>query len=193
MRTFIALPLSKSTTDTLGDLAAQLSYQDKSNAIRWLDQRNFHITLAFLGDLYDEELERLVDSLDSHIQQMSFDITLSHLSPFPEARPKLVAAMVTPNDDLLCLHKQVMSAVQASQISIDRKKFKPHITLGRFRHSKASYLAATPKTVELVETVEEVSIFESVLFADGARHEAVFRYPLDNYGDIFEEQLTSAE
>lgn len=50
IRSFIALPVSKDIANELGDLAAKMSYQDKSNAIKWVNQENYHITLAFLGE-----------------------------------------------------------------------------------------------------------------------------------------------
>ena len=189
MRTFIALPLPQTMSDALGDVAAQLSYQDKSHAVRWVDQNNYHITLAFLGDLSESDLEQLADELDSHLDHMSFEITLSHLSPFPESRPRLVAAMVEKNDSLIRIQKQVMSAVQACKTDCDRKKFNPHITLGRLKHKKAAYVTTTTKILEVQGVIDEVSIFESQLKPSGASYEAMVRYPLDNYEDLYDELL----
>ena len=51
IRSFIALPIPVEMANTLGDLSAQMAYQDKSNAVRWVDQENYHLRIAFLGDL----------------------------------------------------------------------------------------------------------------------------------------------
>ena len=75
-------------------MATKMSYQDKSNVIRWVDQENYHITLAFLGDQEQPSLENLAEQLDYSLQQSQSQISLSHAQPFPESRPKLVAAMV---------------------------------------------------------------------------------------------------
>ena len=69
IRSFIALPIPQDAANELGDLAAKMSYQDKSNAVRWQDQENYHVTLAFLGEQEEEDLERLVESLDQQVRQ----------------------------------------------------------------------------------------------------------------------------
>jgi len=179
IRSFIALPIPIEMANALGDAAAQMTYQDKSNAVRWVNQENYHLTLAFLGDLSELELEVLADQLDINVRQTGFDLCLSHFSPFPESRPKLLAAIIANNEHLSALHKQVHSALSACQITLDRKKFLPHITLGRFRHSKNSFAGAIPRTLDLSAHIDEVTIFESRLTTHGAEYEPLFRFPLD--------------
>ena len=64
IRSFIALSVPDALANSLGDCAAQMAYQDKSNAVRWVDQANFHITLAFLGEQSEQDLYTLADQLD---------------------------------------------------------------------------------------------------------------------------------
>lgn len=181
IRSFIALPIPKETANELGDIAAKMSYQDKSSAVRWVDQENYHITLAFLGEQPESQLETLAEQLDYSIKQHEFQAVLSHLSPFPESRPKLVAAMLDKNDDLKALHQQVISATNATDLIFDKRKFIPHVTLGRYRHSKNTYAGTVPMNVSFTAILDEVVLYESVLTSSGAEYEPIYRFPLDQY------------
>ncbi|MFT5612524.1 MAG: 2'-5' RNA ligase [Arenicella sp.] len=181
IRSFIAVPVPREMANTLGDVAAQMAYQDKSNAVRWVDQANYHITLAFLDQQNERDLESLAEQLDHYLPQTSFDISISHLSPFPESKPKLIAAMVNKSEPLIDLHKQVMSALLASPIIPDKRRFMPHITLGRYRHTKKPFMGAMPTVVEASGELSEVALYESTLTANGAEYEAMFRFPLDPF------------
>lgn len=181
IRSFIAVPIPREMANTLGDYAAQMAYQDKSNAVRWVDQGNFHITLAFLGEQNERELEALADQIDDHLFRMDLTLTLSHLSPFPESRPKLIAALVKRSVELESLHQQIMAAVMASSIMVERRRFIPHVTLGRYRHSRNQYAGAIPNRISAHADAAEVAIYESVLTPNGAEYEPLFRFPLNEF------------
>lgn len=181
IRSFIAIPVPREMANALGDVAAQMAYQDKSNAVRWVDQANYHITLAFLGEQNEDDLEQLAEQLDHYLPQTAFDISISHLSPFPESRPKLIAAMVNKSEPLIDLHKQVTSSLLASPINPDKRRFMPHITLGRYRHSKNPFMGAIPPAIEASGELNEVTLYESTLTTKGAEYEAMFRFPLDPF------------
>lgn len=181
IRSFIAIPVPREMANALGDVAAQMAYQDKSNAVRWVDQANYHITLAFLGDQNEDDLEQLAEQLDHYLPQTAFDITISHLSPFPESKPKLIAAMVNKSESLIDLHKQVTSSLLASPINPDKRRFMPHVTLGRYRHNKNPFMGAIPSVVETSGELNEVTLYESTLTSKGAEYEAMFRFPLDPF------------
>lgn len=190
IRSFIALPISCETANELGDVAAKMSYQDKSGAVRWVDQENYHITLAFLGEQHETDLETLAEQLDYHIRQTEFQAVLDHLSPFPETRPKLVAAMLDKSADLKYLHQQVISAIKSVDMLIDKRKFIPHVTLGRYRHSRNPYAGNIPLNVSFNAIIDEVVLYESVLTAAGAEYEPIYRFPLDGVEGQYDYQNT---
>ena len=181
IRSFIAIPIISEQANALGDCSAKMAYQDKSNAVRWVDQSNYHITLAFLGDQSESDLMELAERLDQQLPEIGFQVPIAHLSPFPESRPKLIAAMLGKNQDLIDLQQRVISAITACSINFDKRKFFPHITLGRYRHSKNQFVGGIPTNLELTVDVSEVTIFESILTPSGAEYEALFRFPLDEF------------
>jgi len=179
IRSFIALPIPKETANELGDVAAKMSYQDKSSALRWVDQENYHLTLAFLGEQEEQSLETLAEQLDYQLSQPEFLLVLSHLTPFPESRPKLLAAMARKSDELRELHQQVISAINASDTRFDKRKFIPHVTLGRYRHSRNTYAGTIPMNVSYSTFIDELVLYESVLTTTGAEYEPIYRFPLE--------------
>lgn len=185
IRSFIALPIQVETANELGDLAAKMSYQDKSNAVRWVDQENYHLTMAFLGEQRETDLELLAEQLDYHIRQTEFRAVFSHLSPFPESKPKLIAAMVDKSEELKDLNQQVNSAIKSIDMFADKRKFIPHITLGRFRHSRNSYAGTFPLNTSFDTIIDEIVLYESVLTATGAEYEPIYRFPLDEFDDDY--------
>lgn len=187
IRSFVALTVPSTISNALGDITATLAYQDKSHAVRWVDQENFHITLAFLGDQAEDQLEQLAEELDQRLPEAGIPISLRNFSPFPESRPKLIAAMVEKSEELTQLHQQVQSALLSANIKVDKKRFIPHITLGRLRHSKNHFAGKIPMSVDLSAVVDEVAIFESILTPQGAEYEALFRFPLEPFDFGIEE------
>jgi 2'-5' RNA ligase len=184
IRTFIALPILSDTANQLGDVAAKMSYQDKSGALRWVDQENYHVTLAFLGEQDEADLETLAEQLDYHIGQIEFEIVLSHVSPFPETRPKLIAAMLERSEELNSLYKEVMRAVKSTSVLVDKRKFIPHVTLGRYRHSRNNYVGNIPLNASFESVVNEVVLYQSTLTASGAEYEPIYRFPLDQFDEL---------
>jgi 2'-5' RNA ligase len=186
IRSFIALPIPKETANELGDIAAKMSYQDKSNAVKWVDQENYHITLAFLGEQRESDLELLAEQLDAHLNQHEFLLNLSHLSPFPETKPKLLAAMVEKKEDIVSVQKQVISSAYAAGLVFDKRKFIPHLTLGRYRHTRNHYAGTIPMNVSYETFIDEVVLYQSTLTNSGAEYEPIFRFPLDQFDVEFD-------
>ena len=179
MRCFIALSVSEEARDTLGDVAAKMAYQDKSNAVRWVDQENFHVTLAFLGELGEDEIETLADELDTSLSSFGAETVISGISPFPETKPKLIAAMLNPTESLSDIHQQTLAAINTAQLAYDKRRFIPHITLGRLRHSRNPFSGSIPLTFTLPIEFDEVVFYESHLGTNGAEYYPIFRYPLE--------------
>lgn len=179
IRSFIALSVPDALANSLGDCAAQMAYQDKSNAVRWVDQANFHITLAFLGEQSEQDLYTLADQLDQRLHAGEVDVCVGGVSPFPEARPKLIAAMIDRSEELATIHQQTLASIAATGLKNDKRKFIPHITLGRLRHSKKPFAGVFPANFTAQATLAELLIYESNLTPQGAEYEALFRFPLD--------------
>ena len=82
-RIFVCVELSDSDADavarTIELLQCQHPWKQLKNHTRWVNPRSSHLTLRFLGDMEDEEIETLRSKLDLELA------ALGNLEPFPIA------------------------------------------------------------------------------------------------------------
>jgi 2'-5' RNA ligase len=127
-RLFVSIELPASVTNVLADLDPRL------RGVRWLEPRQMHLTLAFLGDISGETQERFSEKLRA-ISWKSFFLPLSGLGTFPsKGWPKIIWIGVgTGHPHLFQLHKRVQEAILAAGLEPDLRSFHPHVTLARCR------------------------------------------------------------
>ena len=137
-RTFIALPIPETQRTRLGRLQSLLA-PDLPGA-RWVTPDQFHLTLAFLGDVPDLDLApvcRAVAAASAPFSRLT--LNLQALGAFPDAeRPRTVwVGLAGPGlDELLTLQAAIAAAVASTGYPTDGDRFTPHITLGRLKPSK---------------------------------------------------------
>jgi RNA 2',3'-cyclic 3'-phosphodiesterase len=125
-RLFAGLEIPPHVANVLSDLQEGLW-----NA-RWVDPADFHITLRFIGDI-GNRMAQDIDSLLADVSRHPIPIRISGLSSFGGDRPHSVFAVVEPNRHLMELQSEVERLVRACGAEIDKRKFQPHVTLGRLR------------------------------------------------------------
>lgn len=137
---------------------------------RLMRRETLHLTLAFLGDVSDDRIadaRRVADALAGE----PFDISLDELGYWKHNRI-LWAGGVSP--PLTFLAKDLNDGLRASGFRLDSRPFVAHMTLLR-----DARCAETPVFTEPVAwPVREFVLVESKLSSDGARYEAIGRWPL---------------
>ncbi len=133
IRAFIALPLPETTLRTIGKLQQELA--TALPGVRWVKPETIHLTLAFLGDIAEDSLEKLGTSMLSiGSLQTPVMATFSGVGAFPSrSRPRVVWLGVNGENTLSQLHGAVKTKLDILQLSIDNRPFVPHLTLGRIR------------------------------------------------------------
>lgn len=134
IRTFIAVELTPEQRRALSQLVRQLARDWPQ--YRWVDPDQMHLTLNFLGNVRDENIATVCEHVrDVAGQHLSFDISLAELGAFPKkTRPRVLWAGVDQNGSALSkIHYQVADALDEVCREQDRKRFHPHVTLGRIR------------------------------------------------------------
>ena len=127
-RLFVSIELPESITKSLAKLDPDV------RGVRWLEPRQMHLTLAFLGNVRTEIQEALSEKLRA-ISWKSFFLPLVGLGTFPtKGWPKIIWIGVgTGHPHLFQLHKRVQEALLAVGFEPDLRSFHPHITLARCR------------------------------------------------------------
>ena len=127
-RLFVSIELPESVTRALADLDPHL------RGVRWLEPRQMHLTLSFLGNVPGETQETLSEKLRT-ISWKSFFLPLVGVGTFPsKGWPKIVWIGVgSGHPHLFQLHKRIQEALLAVGLEPDLRSFYPHVTLARCR------------------------------------------------------------
>ena len=125
-RLFIALPVPEDTSAELTRL------QSGVPDAHWVPLENLHVTLCFAGTVQGGTMRDLEEEL-SDIAGPRFPVTIAGVEQFSTGKqPKALVALVERSDRLDWLHQKVSTVARNCGIEIDRRKFRPHVTLARF-------------------------------------------------------------
>lgn len=166
-RAFVALALSHAVGDSLQLYVAQLRQQSSLHHLRWIPEKNWHLTLAFLGDQPQATLHTLWQDLISKLQDVSaLSADIVAISAFPDAKSSILAALLDPTEPLRSLRAHVAAVCTKNGIALDERDFKPHITLARAgRGQRVNY---PDECLHLSATWNSVKLYTSQLTPSGS-------------------------
>jgi RNA 2',3'-cyclic 3'-phosphodiesterase len=134
-RTFIAIPIPEPVGHQLARW--QQSLAPEIPGCRWVESLPLHITLAFLGDVRNRDLNDLCQAVATAAESFNqFELRVEGLGAFPSpGRPRVVWAGITGEDlgPLLALREAVVRAATQAGYRPDDPRFHPHVTLGRIK------------------------------------------------------------
>jgi 2'-5' RNA ligase len=175
-RTFIALPIPTTLDRPLTRLQAQLGTE--APGVRWTTTFPFHVTLAFLGDVLDADLNAVCQTVKEAARPFPpLECRLEGVGAFPSpARPRVVwAGLKASRPEVLNeLQRAVFQAAIGAGYRPD-DRFTPHVTLGRARYDRKDGKAADlSRLVESFRswsggafTAREITTFSSALTPEG--------------------------
>lgn len=179
-RLFVGLALPDSLREPLARLCHDLP------GARWVDPENFHLTLRFIGEV-DRHAAADIDDALQRITSPGFEMSLAGLDVFGN-RQKTHALWVGVTQEqggiskLKHLHNKVESAVVRAGQPPEPRKFKPHVTLARFRNAHPHRIQSFVECHGLFRagpvTVDRFVLFESHMGKGGSVYEELAEYPL---------------
>ena len=175
MRAFAALDLDEGFRDDVARLARQLSVVAPG---RYLPRENYHVTLAFLGDIGEAEARGAMDALDEAAAAAApIDLVPQGLGTFGRPRDATLFLALAPDPALVDLAARLRAALSARGIGFDAKAFRPHVTLARRARLGATPLEglAFPPPVRAPRAV----LYRSILSFEGARYKELYARDLD--------------
>lgn len=175
-RSFIAVPVDADLRQQLQRVADGLRGLDKKDEIRWIPPDNFHLTIAFIGDILQADAVRLESALARSLPGLPpFELALTEVTYFPfNAKPRLVVALVHPDQALQTLHRRVQAGLREVGLPVESRAFVPHVTLGRVKHRRTPWMRFAPQPLLAQLEVCDLSLMRSELDRKGARYSPVW-------------------
>jgi 2'-5' RNA ligase len=181
LRTFVAVDIEPFTRERLRGLQAQLA--DLADAVNWVEPKNLHLTLAFLGEVDARETPKVCAAVAAVAKgRAPFAFAIAGLGAFPTPRrPKVLVARVTDGaEHLSTLHEAVAAAlVETGCYRREERAFTPHVTIGRVKRDGAAGVAATILKFAAFSAgasrVREVRVLASELRGEGPEYTVLSR------------------
>jgi RNA 2',3'-cyclic 3'-phosphodiesterase len=144
-------------------------------AVRWVRPENVHLTLKFLGNAREEDLDGIVAATGSVCARHErFEATTSGFGAFPSARRARVvwAGVGEGSERLRVLAEDLEAALEPLGFERERRPYAPHVTLGRAR-GRPVVLGEGVAAEPMGFRVERVDVVRSVLREGGAFYEVL--------------------
>lgn len=107
---------------------------------RWIDPQNYHITLRFAGDIDNTHAREFIENL-ARIEIDAFELRITGLGAFGGNTPRSIWAGVESNETLNALARAHEKAARAAGLPIEKRPFKPHVTLARLNGTSVDNVA----------------------------------------------------
>ena len=179
-RLFIALNLPQAVTKELDDIISKLS--KSNNGVKWVNGKNVHLTLHFLGYLNEDKVEQIkliMQSFQGKFGQLEFE--LGRVNAFPNLdKPRVIflECKQINSKSVFKLHELLAKKIVQLGIRVDSRKWKPHLTLGRVKQPLSLKISPDMQLVKTTFSVNAFELIESTLKPAGAEYKEVISYKL---------------
>ncbi len=178
MRLFTAIELHSDIVENARRLQDRLAEQ--VGGVSWTDPDQMHITLKFLGDCPDRQLDEIKELVKLCAgEHHPFTLRFQSVGQFPErGQPSVFWAGVddlSEDGQLQSCFKQLDRTMTQVNVDRERRDFVPHVTLGRVndKGKLGAYREAMEREQHTVlgeQRVDEILLMESELHPEGAEH-----------------------
>lgn len=174
-RVFVALSLPEVVADSLTPMQFGL------DGARWRGPDQFHITLQFIGSVNKHGLDDVANALDG-VTGAALKLTLSGCDFFGDKRPHSVWAGVAKSEGLLLLQAKIENRLRQFGVSVENRKFIPHVTLAYLRGTSQAETATYCARHNLYSCgpfpVNAFHLYQSHLGNEASHYELLETYPL---------------
>lgn len=173
-RLFVGLALPPGLKDELVALQPQAG-----GGLRPVDRDALHLTLCFIGQASVGAVHRALRTVHAG----SFSLILRGVTRHARGGRGLLWAEVLPCDPLDRLQARLVSVLNESGLPVDGKRFRPHVTLARYRSAgvRSKIEACLDRGARFDAgpvAFNRFSLFSSETRPEGAVYRALHSYPL---------------
>jgi 2'-5' RNA ligase len=176
IRTFIAFDLPDTVLSALGRVQDDLKHRGLK--AKWVRLQSIHLTLKFLGDIKADQVDPVAHQLAAAARGTgSLTLGAKGIGVFPNIRrPHVIWAGLSGDLETLGeLQRNIDRALSEIGFTREKRSFKGHLTLGRFKGRTDSRKVA--------EALEALAGFDTRTFT--ARQLVLFKSRLEPTGAVY--------
>lgn len=184
LRLFIALHLPDNIKQLLSAVITDL--KTRGGKVKYVEPKNMHLTLKFLGNTEKEMVEPIIETLQNAVGSYTpFESSITKLGGFPNLKkPRVIWVDLFKNREILGeLSQRINNSLENLGIEKENKPFKPHLTLGRIKDDRdlnelTDYLSGY-KLEETKFIFDKISLIQSKLTQTGPIYKSLFDINLE--------------
>lgn len=157
-RLFIAIALSPEIRGTLEEVIQRLRPCCESG--RFSQTENLHLTLVFLGEIPVEKMEAVREAMDA-VSILPFSLHVGGFGYFRREGGDIFWAGVERSESLVSLYRQLSFQLRDRGFVMERRGFRPHLTLARQAVLKREYDHGAFVVPAMRMPVEKFILFQS--------------------------------
>lgn len=185
IRSFLAFDLPADIKEMVAHTAESMKRFDVG--VRWVKGNNIHLTVVFLGNVFLDQLGVIEDLVGRVCETFApFALSLKGCGVFPNQRRPNVLWIGLDGDvyRMSTFRDELQDVLSPLGIKKEKRKFSPHLTLGRFRRgvipgTDLENLLSKHTDLKSLECVlSELSLFRSELKPTGPIYSVLKTWPL---------------
>lgn len=165
---FIAIPIPEKIRQQIKSNLGEI--KKYSPFKKWVEPIDYHLTLAFLGDVPKEKLHTICVLLEQKMKDLDpFPLEIDKFGVFGAIeKPRIFWLGVKEQKQLLSLQQIVYNLCIKAGVVLEKRAFHPHITLARKWDGNSSFLNPSihqwfPSQEPLLFTVDTIHLFQTHL------------------------------
>jgi len=185
IRSFLAFELPLDIKREVARVSAEV--RASIRGMKWVKVENIHLTVVFTGNIKTEEIKLIGEAIQKVCLKYSpFDIRLKGMGVFPNRRKPRVLWLGLDGDvnRMSLFRDDLQNRLKSFGIKEEKRKFNPHLTLGRFRKpNKRDFpfdelMLKYGDLTSPVCSIHELVLFKSDLKPGGAVYTKLEAWPL---------------
>lgn len=129
--------------------------QARDEQLRWVPPQQWHLTLAFYGEVAEPKVEKLQQGLERAAERTTtFGMRLAGAGAFPRQATKARVLWIGLDGEVEAMRRvadRCAGAGRRARIAVEDRAFRPHLTLARARRD----------TVDVTDTVAGLASYTS--------------------------------
>jgi len=137
IRTFVSVEIPEKFSEQIVNIQKEL--EKTKPDIKWVEPENFHFNLKFLSSRTEAEITKISEKTKAvTLRHKKFMLSIEQIGCFPsDSSPRVVWLGVQQGkEEISNLANDIDESCSKLGIEKEKRKFEPHLTLGRIRSLK---------------------------------------------------------